>query len=181
MRLAAPLAPWVTTRGMSSSASSLSNSELVASWVQCMREMRTRGLVRSSNNPVADLGESLAARALNLVLASNSEKGFDASDAERRRYQVKSRRITPENRSTQLSAVRGLKSGDPFDYLIAIYFNEDFSVREVRRIEVAAIRDHCSYGKHTNSHKVVMSAKLREDKRSTDMTELFRAAWMLPE
>ncbi len=156
-----------------------SDAELLAIWVRSMREMRSRGLVRSANNPVADLGESLASKALNLTLSSNSVKGFDGVDPEGRRYQVKSRRISPENPSTELSAVRGLNTGDPFDYLVAIYFNEDFTVREVLRIDVAALREHCNHSGHTNAHRVVMSRKLRDDKRSVDVTDVFRGAWVL--
>lgn len=54
-----------------------------------IEELRRRRVVRTTNNPVADYAEYLAARAFGLVLAGRSESGYDATDAKGRRYQVK--------------------------------------------------------------------------------------------
>src|SRR3982751_1460271 len=46
-------------------------------FARVMDELRRRGLVRSSNNPVADYAEHLAAAALDLTLAGKSDFGYD--------------------------------------------------------------------------------------------------------
>lgn len=56
-----------------------------------MRELKRRGVIRNVNNPVGDIGEFRAADMLHLVLAGPSCKGFDATDSDRLRYQIKIR------------------------------------------------------------------------------------------
>ena len=79
----------------------LTTSELLQLWSRSLAELRTRGICRSANNPVADYAELLSTRALGLTLAAKSNTGSDAVDGQGQRYEVKARRITPENRSRQ--------------------------------------------------------------------------------
>lgn len=70
----------------------LTNAELMTTYGQVMRELNTRGLVRSFNNPVGDLGEREACRILGLRLAGKSVKGYDADTEDGSvRYQIKTR------------------------------------------------------------------------------------------
>src|SRR2546427_1178943 len=105
----------------------LSSRALLRMYATVMRELRERKVVRSTNNPVADLAELLASRAFNLKLETKSTAGFDGVARDGTRYQIKGRRRTPENRSTQLSVIRNL-DGNRFKYLLAIVFDEDFNV-----------------------------------------------------
>ena len=75
-------------------------------WARAMRELRNRDLIRSWNNPVADFAERLAAKELGLTLAPPVAQGYDATDTAGVRYQIKSRRLTPENKSRQLGVIR---------------------------------------------------------------------------
>lgn len=43
------------------------------------------------------------------------------------RYQIKARRVHSAHRSRQLSTIRNL-ADQKFDYLIAVIFNDDFSI-----------------------------------------------------
>ena len=81
-------------------------SDLLRLYTEVLEELRRRGVTRSSNNPVADYTEHIVAAKLGLKLSNNSASGFDALDADGRRYQIKGRRLTPQNPSTELSAIR---------------------------------------------------------------------------
>ncbi|MGY4319425.1 hypothetical protein ACVWW1_008752 [Bradyrhizobium sp. JR3.5] len=71
-------------------------------------ELRRRGVIRSSNNPVGDLAEHLFCRAFGWKQAPNSMRDADATDGAEVRYQIKGRRLTSHNRSRQLGALRDL-------------------------------------------------------------------------
>jgi hypothetical protein len=74
-------------------------------------ELLSQGVVRSTNNPVADYSEYLTARAFGLTLVASSSIGYDAIGEDDVRYQVKARRLTARNTSRQLG-VEWLQ-GDP--------------------------------------------------------------------
>ena len=67
------------------------------------------------------------ARAFGWKLQNNSSSGYDATDANGIRYQIKCRRITPRNPSRQLSFIRNLPD-IPFDILAGVLLNENFKV-----------------------------------------------------
>ena len=81
---------------------------LLALYATILDELRDRGIVRSTNNPVGDYAEYLVATALGLRLADNATSGFDAIGPDDLLYQVKARRLTPRNPSRQLGFIRGL-------------------------------------------------------------------------
>lgn len=96
--------------------------ELLAAYGDITQELRRREVVRSSNNPVADYCECLVVRALGLKRLDRSNKGCDAiNESDNTRYEIKGRRITKSNPSTQLSVIRDLDSRH-FDYLAGVLF-----------------------------------------------------------
>jgi hypothetical protein len=64
----------------------LSVPRLLELFGQILEELRQRGVVRSSNNPICDYAEWLVARSMGLSLESNSQKGYDATDPNGIRY-----------------------------------------------------------------------------------------------
>ncbi len=154
----------------------LTDRGLLAVYSRVMRELRNRGSIQSSNNPVADVAERLAARAFTLRLAPKSEKGFDASDSRGVRYQVKGRRLTPENQSTELSIVRNLDEVR-FDYLLAIYFDEFWGIHKSIRLTHAAFSRHASYSSHRNGHRFTMTSAVLLDPECDDVTSIIQAVW----
>src|SRR5437762_12174339 len=94
----------------------LTTRQLLELYAVLLGELRTRGVVRSTNNPAADLAERLCAKAFGLTLVSKSTAGFDAVGPDGTRFQIKARRLTSENASTQLSAIRGLRKAR-FEFL----------------------------------------------------------------
>ncbi len=90
-------------------------------------------MVRSSNNPVADYAEKIAVELMGLTRADKEERGYDALDSRGIKYEIKGRRITRHNNSRQLGVIRNLDE-ELFNYLIAVVFNEDFSVKEIWKV-----------------------------------------------
>ena len=52
-----------------------SNRELLKLYTELMAELRSRGIVRTSNGPGADVAEGLVAKALSLTLNTASTAG----------------------------------------------------------------------------------------------------------
>jgi hypothetical protein len=136
----------------------ISDSQLVLAWAHAMRELRTRGVTRSSNNPVADFAERLVAEHFDSELVPQSVKGYDVIAKDGTRYKVKSRRVTPQNMSRQISALRDLDSGD-FDFVIAVIYDE-----------LLQLTEHASFRTHTNSYTVHARGALLADPRVEKLT-----------
>ena len=139
-----------------------------------MRELRNRKVVRSTNNPVADLAELLASRAFKLTLETKSTAGFDGVARDGTRYQIKGRRRTQENPSTQLGAIRNL-SGNKFKYLVAIIFDEEFNVESALRIRRGVVRRYARFSKHVNGHLLTLRGALLQDAGTEDVTSRIQA------
>lgn len=129
----------------------LSVTELLTTHGAVLNELRYRNVIRSNNNPTGDYAEWLVSTGLGLTLETNSAKGFDATDSQGLRYQIKSRRVTSENKSTQLGVIRNLDSKD-FDFLVAVIFNADWQVRYAARIPHQVIPLLATYRPHVNGH-----------------------------
>jgi hypothetical protein len=135
-------------------------------WARAMRELRNRDLIRSWNNPVADFAERLAAKELGLTLAPPVAQGYDATDTAGVRYQIKSRRLTPENKSRQLGVIRKLEL-EEFDFLIAVLFNEDLEIQEMWKIPHAVVQDFGKWVPTLNGHRIHAQPPLLDDRRVT--------------
>lgn len=152
-----------------------SNQQLLGMYAELMDTLRTRGVVRSSNNPVADFTEGLVAKALALKVCGNSNSGYDAIGPDGIRYQIKGRRVTPQNPSTELSAIRKLKE-NPFDVLVAVLFNPDFTVKYAAAIPIETVIRLSTFVAHTNSHKFLFRPSVLEEPTVQDLTLQIRAA-----
>jgi hypothetical protein len=144
--------------------SALSDAEVPQVWARAMRELRDRSLVRSSNNPVADIAERLVAEELGLTLAAAVAQGYDAVDSDGLRYQIKSRRLTAQNRSRQLGVVRKLDENE-FDFLIAVMFDEDLALLEMWQIPHSVVTDFGKWVPTVNGHRIHAQGALLADPR----------------
>lgn len=127
----------------------LSDREVLQLHSRVSDELRRRALTRTANNPVADLAERVAARALNLTLAEKSTTGFDARGQDGLRYEIKARRQTPSSKPTHFSAIRGLKS-QHFDRLGVLLFDEDYSVVRASVLPFEAVKRLARFRPHVN-------------------------------
>ena len=154
--------------------SQLDDKQLLGAYCSLMAELKDRGVVRSSNNPVADYTETLVSRALGLSLESQSQAGYDARDADGTRYQIKGRRLTSHNKSTQLSALRNL-ANRPFDTLAAVAYSQDLSVLYGALIPIEVVTELSRFSTHSNSHIFMFRRNVLEDSRVTDITAALSA------
>ena len=138
-------------------------------------ELRDRNIVRTSNAPLGDYTEWLVAHHLNLDLETNSTAGFDATTKGevKSRIQIKGRGLTEQNQSRQLSVIRKYEEKD-FDELVAVIFNEDFTVKEAYRMPHEVIGKYAKYRPHPNGHVVILKGPILEDDRVVDITGKFR-------
>lgn len=129
----------------------LNNLELLSLHSEILTQLRSRGVIRTKNNPVGDYAEWLVSNALGMTLLSNSSAGADAIDADGLKVQIKARRVTPDNPSRQLSALRNYEAAD-FDYLIAVIFDETYNILDAYKIPHEVIRDYARHSDHVNAH-----------------------------
>ena len=148
--------------------------QLLGAYCTLMAELKGRGVVRSANNPVADYSETLVSRALDLTLEPQSRSGYDAVGADGTRYQIKGRRLTAHNTSTQLSAIRNLAQR-PFDTLAAVVYSQDLSVLYGALIPIEVVAEQGRYSAHSNSHIFMFRRNVLEDARVTDITATLTA------
>ena len=87
--------------------SRLNLGELLALHSEIAEELRRRGVVRSSNNPMGDLAEYLFCRAFGWQQADNSVRSYDATAADGTRYQIKGRRMTQHNPQPKSNQCQG--------------------------------------------------------------------------
>ena len=151
--------------------------DLLLLFASVLGELRQRGVIRSTNNPVADYSEWLVSRALGLDLVAASAAGYDAVAPDGTRYQIKGRRITPDNPSRQLSAFRGFASVDvePFDYLAGVLFNFDFTVYRAALVPVAVVREQSTWQPHVNAWRFRLRDAIWNLPGVVDITEQVRA------
>lgn len=155
--------------------SQLDDKQLLGTYCSLMKELKDRGVIRSSNNPVADYTETLVSRALGLSLEPQSQAGYDARGDNGTRYQIKGRRLTAHNTSTQLSALRNLAQR-PFDTLAAVAYSQDLSVLYGALVPVEVVVELSRFSAHSNSHIFMFRRSVLEDPRVTDITSALTGA-----
>ncbi len=151
----------------------LTNRELLVLYGHVLGTLRARGTTRSTNNPVADYAEGLCSHALNLTLATKSTTGYDGIDPLGQKIEIKARRISKENPSRQMSAIRGIDHKH-FDYLAGVLFNADFSVLKGCLIPHEVVRQHSVHTVHTNSHRFLLRDAVWSLPGVQDITELLK-------
>ena len=137
----------------------MDEQRLLKLYSELIEELRDRELVRSSNNPAADYAEKIAVEYMGLTRLGKEEKGYDAVDKNKREYQIKGRRITKHNASRQLSVIRDLDKKQ-FDYLVAVIFNEDFSVNEIWKVPYRFVKENSRFSKRQNGHIFIANTNL---------------------
>ncbi|MCL6406240.1 hypothetical protein EXT70_11230 [Dickeya dadantii] len=148
----------------------MSNVELLTLHSEILTQLRSRGVIRTKNNPVGDYAEWLVSTALGMNLLNNSSPGIDAVDSDGKKVQIKARRVTSDNPSRQLSALRNYEAGH-FDYLVAVIFDEDYKVLDAYKIPHEVIRDYARYREHVNAHIVTLKGSILSDTRVTSIKE----------
>ncbi len=130
------------------------------------------GVVRTYNSPVGDYTEWLVSKKLDLNLEGNSKADYDAVGRnDGKKYQIKGCWMHKGRTRRQLSVIRDYEKHS-FDYLIAVVFGEDFSVKEAYKIPHEVIADYYHYQKHLNGILIVIKDVLIKDTRVIDITDM---------
>jgi hypothetical protein len=148
----------------------LTTAELLSTHSAVLDELRKRNVIRSNNNPTGDYAEWLVSTKLKLSLANTSAKGFDAIDGDIR-YQIKGRRVTPKNKSTQLSVIRNLE-GEDFDFLVAVVFDNEWNVLRAAKISHQTVSAIATYRPHVNGHVMYLRPSIFENDGVEDILHL---------
>jgi len=134
----------------------LSPRELLSLHANIMEELRARGILRSSNNPTADLAEVIFCRAFGWMRSdTNSAPNIDAVGPDGVRCQIKGRRVTRHNSSRQLGAIRDF-AGRHFDFLAGVLFNEDHTVLRGALVPYSIVAERATFVQRTNSHRFIL-------------------------
>ncbi len=150
----------------------LNIKDLLALYSNILEELLSRKVVRTANNPVADYAEYLVADKMNLILANNSNSGYDALDEDGIRYQIKSRRFNNHREPRQLGVIRDIEKNN-FDFLIAIIFDFNFNVLEAYKIPKSLITEYARFSIHQRGHILTLKGKILSDKRIITLNNLF--------
>ena len=96
-------------------------------------------------------------------------------DSEGVKYQIKGRRLTGESQSTQLSAIRELDKHH-FDYLVAVYYHEDFMLKAAYKIPYSVVKNKASFQPYVSADRMVIPTKIRNEEGVEDLTEAMQSA-----
>lgn len=146
--------------------------ELLSLYSNILEELLSRKIVRTANNPVADYAEYLVADKMNLVLANNSNLGYDALDKDGIKYQIKSRRFNNHREPRQLGVIRDIEKNS-FDFLIAIIFDFNFNVLEAYKMPKELIPEYARFSMHQRGHILKLSSGIINDKKVINLNHLF--------
>lgn len=141
--------------------------ELLARHVAIMDELRSRGVLRTENNPTGDLSEYLFCRAFGWEQAANSVRSYDATDSAGNRYQIKGRRLNKWSKSRQLSAIRDL---DGFDYLAGVLFDHQYTIIRAAIIPSSVVAGLANRHEHTNSFRFLLRDNVWDNTAVSDVT-----------
>jgi hypothetical protein len=138
----------------------LDNAQLIEHFGATMLALRERGIVRSGNNPIADIAERIVATYVGGALAEPNEKSFDVRSADDKTLQVKGLRRTQSNRTT-LSALRSLA----FDELAVVVFEIDMTVVEGVFVPVSVVEELMGWSNTWQANRVSLTKKFLADDR----------------
>lgn len=85
-----------------------------------------------------EVGECEAARLLGLTLADAREPGYDATDEDGLRYQIKARSLFEEGRRKSRQ-IGGIKLGHDWDLVLLVLMNEALDVLEIWQADRSSI------------------------------------------
>ena len=147
----------------------MSEVELLQTQSAVIGELRRRKVVKTKNNPIGDYTEWLVCNRFGLKAQEPSQAAYDAIDRQGVRYQIKGRRS--EANSVQFSAIRKLKDHG-FDFVVAVIFNEDYSVRLAVKVSYDAVPTLARYQDHVNGHILILTNKVVEQDGVVDISHL---------
>lgn len=115
---------------------------LILAHVASKEGLKKLGILRTERPIQSDYGEWLAANAYGLTLAASTvQKGWDATDSQEKRYQIKTRFVSDLNTSTSFDF-----SSDEFsfDYLVGIFLSVSYELLGIIRVPRETVEQNSS-------------------------------------
>lgn len=111
--------------------------KLLSAYRNIVIELQKLGAIKTGS-VVPQIGELAASKKLKLDREKNpSHKGFDATDNEGRRYQIKTRKATPWNPKGH--KFPSSKKPFHFDFLVMIEFDENWNIIGLLKIPASQV------------------------------------------
>lgn len=143
--------------------------QLLRKHFKIIEELKTRGVIRTRNNPVSGYAEWLVHRKMGFYLMGNSTQGVDAYGKKGKRYQIKARHLISPSSSRQLGVIRNLRKKQ-FDILIAVMFDRNFNVVMAYTIPHGIIKRYARYSRHQNGHILILRGDILKDKNVKEVS-----------
>lgn len=143
--------------------------ELLRDWGAVMRELRTRDIIRTNNNPVGDIAEAIVHTHYGGERAGFSGPAWDVMAPDGERIQVKSMRLAASSKRRNLGVIRDSE----YDSVVVVIFDEDFIVTEGLKLPREAVEDLFPHRPYVNGRIITLTNKLRADPRveTVDLSE----------
>jgi hypothetical protein len=155
--------------------SALSESGLFSLYRAILRELKSRGVIRTENAPVGDYAEYLVATALGGQLAPNSEKSWDVLGNDGEKLQVKARVVSnpAEPGQLQLSPFRAFG----FDSAVIVLLSAtDYAVSRASKVPRYVVETCAVYRQHVNGKVLFARPEIMGHPDATDLTATLQAA-----
>ena len=155
--------------------SALSEPDLFSLYRAILRELRSRGVIRTENAPVGDYAEYLVATALDGQLAPNSEKAWDVLGHGGEKMQVKARVVSDPAGPGQLQLSPFRSFG--FDSAVIVLLSAtDYAVSQASKVPRHVVESAAVYRQHVNGKVLFASPEIMGHADATDLTAALRAA-----
>jgi hypothetical protein len=155
--------------------SAFSESGLFSLYRAILRELKSRGVIRTENAPVGDYAEYLVATGLGGQLAPNSEKAWDVLGNDGEKLQVKARVVSDpaEPGQLQLSPFRSFG----FDSAVIVLLSAtDYTVSRASKVPRCVVESSAVYRQHVNGKVLFARPEIMGHPDATDLTATLRAA-----
>ncbi len=123
-----------------------------------MHQLRDRGIIRTSNNPVGDIAEAIVAEHFGGMRAPYGQKNWDVMADGGERIEVKGiRQLHGGSRRSNVSPIRGAE----YDSVVIVLLDDDFKVTEGLHIPRAVVEELFGHNDHVNGVVIKVSNTLR--------------------
>ncbi len=147
----------------------MSAIELLRTHQAVIDALRLKGVVNTNNHPIGDYTEWLVCGRLGLERQANSKAAFDGIDTQGIKYQIKGRCSNAQ--SVQFSTVRKLEEHG-FDYVVAVVFAGDYSVRQALKIPHKVFPKLAPYRGYVNGHILIWTPDTVKQPGVEDISDL---------
>jgi hypothetical protein len=140
-----------------------------------LRELKSRGVIRTEDAPAGDYAEYLVATALGGQLAPNSEKSWDVVSGDGEKLQVKARVVSdpPLPGQLQLSPFRSFG----FDAAVIVLLSAaDYAVWRASKVPRDVVESAAVHRQHVNGKVLLARPEVMGHPDATDLTATLRAA-----